>query len=494
MSEQQSSYRQIFKATSIFGGVQVFNILVSIVRSKVAALFLGTEGFGIVGLFNSTLDMVRNITSLGINQSAVRDISEAAGCEDKGRVRSTVTMVRFWYWITGFLGMLVVLALSPYLSEWTFGNRDYTWSFVFLSVIPLLTSINVGQLAILQGLRQLKRLALSNLYGGAIGLVFLIPFYYYWGVRGIVPYLIVASLISLLLSWYYVRRLRIASVVQSWRTNFRSGTNMMQLGIMLMLAGTLGSFVGYLIRIFISHTGGLEDVGLFTAGFSLIDTYIGLVFTAMGTDFYPRLSAVNRDNAAVSQLVNHQAEVGVLILSPLLAILMLFAPVVLTILYSSRFTPIAGMIQCALLGILLKSTATTMAYVLLAKADVKLFFIRELLSYFYYICFALFGYHYGGLVGVGISFAAVYVLNVVQVILMVRIKYYINLTRAYIKLLLVHYGLLFIMFLNVAFISSPLVKYVVGVILLMIVGYLSYVGLDKRVGLSDFLRSKLKKQ
>lgn len=493
MSEQQSSYRQIFKATSIFGGVQVFNILVSIVRSKVAALFLGTEGFGIVGLFNSTLDMVRNITSLGINQSAVRDISEAAGCEDEGRVRSTVTMVRFWYWITGFLGMFVVLVLSPYLSEWTFGNRDYTWSFVFLSVIPLLTSISAGQLAILQGLRQLKRLALSNLYGGAIGLVFLIPFYYYWGIRGIVPYLIVASLISLLLSWYYVRRLRIASVVQSWRTNLRSGTHMMKLGIMLTLAGTLGTGVGYLIRIFISRTGGLDDVGLFTAGFSLIDTYTGLVFTAMGTDFYPRLSAVNRDNAAVSQLVNHQAEVGVLILSPMLVAFMLFAPVVLTVLYSSKFVPITGMIQWAILGVLLKASSWPMAFVLMAKGELKLFLWVEAIAHGYYFLFVIICYYFWGLTGIGVGFILNYLCYCIHVGYLMRKRYSIVFKKQYISLFATS-SLLCICIFVVVNVLSTVWTYIVGLPVLFIVCWLSYCELDKRIGIKEIVKSKLRRK
>ncbi len=44
MSDQQSSYRQIMKATSIFGGVQVFQIIIQIIRSKFVALYLGPMG------------------------------------------------------------------------------------------------------------------------------------------------------------------------------------------------------------------------------------------------------------------------------------------------------------------------------------------------------------------------------------------------------------------------------------------------------------------
>jgi len=37
---EQTSYKQIVKATSLFGGVKVFNIIIAIIRSKfIAVLF-----------------------------------------------------------------------------------------------------------------------------------------------------------------------------------------------------------------------------------------------------------------------------------------------------------------------------------------------------------------------------------------------------------------------------------------------------------------------
>ena len=60
MSEQQSAYRQIIKVTSLFGGVQVINIIVSIIRSKFIAVFLGPVGMGISGLLISTTSIMRH--------------------------------------------------------------------------------------------------------------------------------------------------------------------------------------------------------------------------------------------------------------------------------------------------------------------------------------------------------------------------------------------------------------------------------------------------
>ena len=145
MSKQQSSYRQIFKATSLFGGVQVFNILIGIVRVKFVAILLGTAGVGMISLFNAPMQMIMSITGLGIALSAVRDISEASASGERSRIAKTVRTLKRWSWFTGMLGALVTIVLAPKLSEWSFGNKEYTWAFIWLSVTMVLQAISKGQ-------------------------------------------------------------------------------------------------------------------------------------------------------------------------------------------------------------------------------------------------------------------------------------------------------------------------------------------------------------
>ena len=51
MSEnEKGAYRQVLKYTGIFGGVQGLNVVVSLVRNKLAAVLLGPAGMGLVSL------------------------------------------------------------------------------------------------------------------------------------------------------------------------------------------------------------------------------------------------------------------------------------------------------------------------------------------------------------------------------------------------------------------------------------------------------------
>jgi O-antigen/teichoic acid export membrane protein len=135
MQEQRSSYRQIVKATSLFGGVQFFQILISVVRSKFVAILLGPSGMGIVGLLTSTTGLITGLTNFGLGTSAIKNISEATATNDNARISSVITVMRRLVWLTGLLGAIVTLVFSPWLSEFTFGNRDYTLCMHFVYVV-----------------------------------------------------------------------------------------------------------------------------------------------------------------------------------------------------------------------------------------------------------------------------------------------------------------------------------------------------------------------
>jgi O-antigen/teichoic acid export membrane protein len=76
--------------------------------------------------------------------------------------------------------------------------------------------------------------------------------------------------------------------------------------------------VSYITRIYIGREGGIGEVGLYNTGFAIIGTYVGLVFSAMGKDYYPRLSGVAHNNQLAKITINQQAELAILIIAPIL--------------------------------------------------------------------------------------------------------------------------------------------------------------------------------
>jgi len=480
MSEQQSSYRQIMKATSLFGGVQVFQILIQIIRSKFIAVLLGPTGMGIAGLLNSTIGLISGLTNFGLGTSAVKNIAEANETNDEKRIATVITVLRRLVWITGTLGTVITLILSPWLSQLTFGNKNYTLAFIWISITLLFNQLTSGQMVLLQGMRKLQYLAKANVYGSALGLILTIPLYYKWGVDAIVPGIIIASLISLSMSLIFSSRIKVQSVKVSKVRTIAEGKNMLMMGFMISLSGLIGMGASYLLRIFISNIGGVAQVGLYSAGFTIIGTYVGLVFTAMGTDYYPRLSAVAADNGKAKQLINEQAEIAILILAPILCGFLVFINWVVILLYSTKFVAVNEMIHWAALGMYFKAASWSIGFVFLAKGASKIFFWSELIANIYLLLFNIGGYYWFGLQGLGVSFLVSFIIVFFQVYLIAKIKYAFTFTQTFITIFGIQCLLGLLCFINIKIISTPY-SYINGTIIIIISSLYSIYELNHRL-------------
>ena len=459
MSEQQSAYRQIMKATSIFGGVQVFNILIGIIRSKFVAVLLGPTGMGIAGLLAATTGMIAGLTNFGLGTSAIKDISAAHGTGNTVRVSTVVTIFRRLVWITGLLGSIITLAFSQWLSQVTFGNKEYTYAFILISITLLLNQISTGQGVLLRGMREIGYMAKSGMIGSVLGLLTTIPLYYLYGINGIVPGIIVTSVTSLLLTWYFSRKLCIKPVYVSKVRTIAEGKGMLKMGFMISLSGLITLGASYIVRIYISNTGGVDQVGLYNAGFAIINTYVGLVFTAMSTDYYPRLSAVAHSNEKSREVINQQAEIALLILAPIIMVFLVFINWVVIILYSTKFLPVKDMILFAALGMFFKAASWAIAFIFLAKGASKLFFWNELFTNIYLLAINIAGYYFWGLTGLGISFLVAYILYLIQVFVVARLKYDFGYTTAFYKIFLLQrpWHVLVLWWLSLWIVPTPMV-------------------------------------
>lgn len=488
MQEQKSSYRSIMKATSLFGGVQIFNIIIAIVRSKIIAVLLGPAGMGIVGLLTSTTGLVSSLTNFGLGTSAIRDIAAASESGDQNRINKVVVVFKRLVWITGLLGTVITFILAPWLSQLTFGNNEYTIAFMWLSCSLLFNQLASGQNVLLQGMRKLKYLAKANMLGSFIGLLISAPLYYYYRIDGIVPAIILTALFLLGITWYFARKIKIERTAVTPKETIFEGKGMLKMGFMLSLSGLITTGASYIVRVFISNTGSLEDVGLYNAGFAIIGTYVGLVFTAMSTDYYPRLSRISHDNKKSNLLINQQAEIAVLILSPILTVFIIFINWAVILLYSTEFTPVNGLLQWAALGMYFKAATFSIAYILLAKAASQTFFWSEVVANAYLLLFNILGYKYFGLTGMGFSFLISYIFSLFQVYFIANYKYEFNFSITFYKIFGIQLFLGILCFAITMFVSTPF-AYILGSPFILISVWYSFKELDKRMDLKGIINN-----
>lgn len=486
---KQSTYRSLFKATSLFGGLQVYQILISIVKSKFIAILLGPVGVGIQGLLQSGTEVIRTLTTFGLSQSAVREVSEAAGNNDEDRVKLVTSVINKLVWLTGLLGTVVVMVLSPYLSQSLFGNYDYTLPFIFLSITLLLEQLSSGQKVILQGLRKLKELAKASAWGSTIGLIVSIPLYYLFGVNGIVPTLILSSITTVLLSWAYSKQYTKNCPRVTVRQTFKEGRTMLAMGIAMSVSNILITVCAFVLRSYISNNGGTEIVGYYTAGFTIVTTYFSMIFNALATDYYPRLAAVNSDNKKCRDLSNDQGDIASLIMTPLLLICLVFMPLILQVLYSDKFLEANAFVTWAVVGMLFKLASWLIAFQFIAKGETKLYIINETLLNSYTLALSLLGYKYAGLAGLGVAYSLSNVLYFIQVFVIAKVRYEYHFSSSFARLFIGQNLLVAICLLVVLYVNT-VGTYVLGSTIIIVSIIYSLYGLDKKMDLRNILRKR----
>lgn len=421
--KRKSTYDHVVKYTGLFGGVQGLGLLTSIIRNKLVAELLGPAGMGLINLFNAATTLVSNSTNFGIPFSAVRHVSELYEKGGEKALSDFIQVVRTWSIATGLLGMLVCVLCSPLLSTY-YSDSTIGWlSFVCASPVIGLTAVSAGELAILKGTRRLRRVAMQSLLNSFFALIISVPLFYMWGEKAIIWSLLLVALSTMLTSVYFSFKCFPLSLQCGIRHSFDEGKRMISLGTAFILAGILGSGVEFLIRAYMVRTGSEVEVGMYNAGYLITVTYASMVFMAMETDFFPRLSAVNDDVEKSNLLVNRQIEASVLLISPMLVALMVALPILLPLLYNEEFLPVIGMAQCAIFSMYMRSVALPVSYMSLAKGRSRVYLFTEAVYDVAAVLLIISGYSLGGLRGAGVALSLAATFDLVLVWLTTRRLY-----------------------------------------------------------------------
>lgn len=425
-----NSYKQILKSTGIVGGAQVLNIVIGIFRTKIIALLLGPEGIGFLGIFQSIVDMIRNATSFGINFSGVKDIAEAVESSKEEEKSKIIYVVRRWALFTGFLGLLVGILFCIPLSEYAFGNNSYATDVLWVSFSILFTSISAGQIAILQGVRRIVQMAKATLYGSILGTILTLPLYYFYGRNGVVPGIIVVSLGSILISWLYTKDIPLKKVTLKISEIFFAGLGMAKTGLFIIISGFGVAVTMYAMRaMIIDKVGsgpngielGLASVGMFQAVWTISRSYTGTLTNAMLADYFPRLSAVNKDNEATNRLINEQLEMTLLVGVPLILLMIIFAPFVINLLYSSSFDQAIPLLQWQMAGTYFTLLSWPLGVIFLAKGKGQFCIVNDISWCILYYLLVFLTWKNLGFISLGVIFPLVGLINVFVIIIEMRL-------------------------------------------------------------------------
>lgn len=394
------------------GGVAGITMILGMIRTKFAAVLIGTGGVGLLASFNAIQGLIGTLAGLGIGSSAVRDVAVAVAKNDQRAVGRAVLTLRRMCWLTGALGLLTMVALSPLIGQLTFESNEHNYEIASLGLIILFGNISGGQMALIQGSRRIGDMARATIVSAVVATVITIGFYLWLGLRGIVPGLVLSAAVQLIISWQFAKRVPVPAVGMTWHESFKEAGSMVKLGVAMMWTGLAGSLVSYATVTIITNQYDLHAVGIYTAAFALSGIFVNFVLNAMGADYYPRISGLAGDAPAMNTLINQQIEVGLLIATPGLLLMIVCAPWLIEIFYTQEFGDAYKLLQWFLLGCFGRVVGFPFGYALMADKKTGLFFLTQTVAHGLHVLLIWLGLILLGLEGVSVAFATLYIVAV----------------------------------------------------------------------------------
>ena len=465
-----ASYSHVLMFTGIFGGVQGLKLVVSLIRNKLSSILLGTTGFGLLGVYSSITEFITNCCNCGIPLNTTQKVSELYENGTPEEMRDFVRIVRTWVVWTAVAALLLSVLLSPLVS-YLFFHKEWSHIGEVILLTPVVVAYLVagGECSLLKGQRQLRSVATIESIVAVTTLLSTVPFYYYWGLNGIIFALIFSTLISAVVHLYFSVRIMPYHITPFRMDVLRKGWPFVRRGLPYVVSGIATSAATMAVPIIILNSGSVDDVGLYRAAFAIMVGYAGMVFVAMEADYYPRLSSVHQHTDQMNRCLNQQIDVCVLLVTPLLILLTLCLPVAIRLLYTREFMSMTTMSLCATFYTFFRAIMLPVAYVPLAKGKSMVYLGVELASNLVFCLFIWLGWTVYGLPGIGVALSLTALFDVVVVLLVNGCLYGCRLSARTIRLSLVQF-LLLAVHVAVCFLPVLWLKITVGAALFLVSG------------------------
>jgi antigen flippase len=357
------------------GSATVANLLVTAITVKIIAMFTGPAGVGAWSLLRQCQQSAVAIGTCSGAISFIRGISQLSGKERSQFIRT----VAVTYLLLGGCVTLGMILLSARLASWVGTLNAHI--FALLAVPVAIGILRDYLIALLNGMRAIGRLALAQIFGAVAAALMAYPVALLVAkgdFSGFVLLMLTVGVISSLAAIYFIWRAKwgLDIVVRPYWT-LDSFKRFAGLAGTLATIGIVASVTLFACRVLIARYRGINEAGYFDVAWSLGLTYVGLILNAFGTYYLPKLSSM-ADKEQV-ELIQYVGKLTIMAMTPLIVLMTLIKPWIISMFYSAEFMPSLGIFQLLLVADYLKMSTWVFSIVVMVRGLEKPFLIGNVL-------------------------------------------------------------------------------------------------------------------
>lgn len=409
----------LFK-TSFYTSISTaINLLSGFIVIKVVAVKIGPEGIAYVGQFQNTTAIFTMLATAATTVGVVKYLAQyREDAEKSQKIINTAFLISFFSSLV--IGILVML-MSRSLSMLAFKNTDY-WIVYFLFGLLIMTvAFNIIFSAILNGLKQIKRLTIVSICSSLIGVACTLIGAFSFGLMGVLLAGNAAAIVVFIINIIVFKRSGIKWVpdLNSWDT-----PTIKMLAAFSLMAVVSGFFVPAMqiaVRNKIITGFSVTEAGYWQAITRISDYYLSFISSVLGVYYMPRLSELT-DKIQLRNEIIKGYKIILPVVGAIALCIWLFRGIIIHILFTPEFLPMKPLFAFQLLGDFFKIGSWLLAYLMLAKAMTKTYIITEIGFSISFIFLSYIFLEKYGIIGATYSFCINYALYWVVMFFIMRKK------------------------------------------------------------------------
>ncbi len=335
--------RKIVKSTSFLVISKTVQFLVGIVRSKIAAVTIGTTGVGLFSQVSYMVNMISHTTLMSMNDGLVKLIAER---KSKKEFPEILKRLMKSYSVLILISSLVIIILSLIfagsLTKFFFGDEKYLVYFLIgLSCLPV-TIANSLSFALLKSHKATKLISRSNISSSVITVIAFVPLILLFKTTGAVISVAVNYVTLLIINNYQARKEILKSVgvgfrqIFSSRSDPRSTREILRFAIFGLTSGAALIASESICRAIVINRLGIDKMGIYSPITSWGNVFQGFILSSLGIYLFPRISEA-QSNTETNGVINDFFRLITFIMMPFIILAIPFRNIIIPIFYSRDF-------------------------------------------------------------------------------------------------------------------------------------------------------------
>ncbi len=392
---------------SLLNGIAVMvKVASSLVLNKVLAIYVGPNGYAIIGQFQSAVSILTSLAG-GVVANGVTKATAQHFDDEARQYAIWRTAIRFSL-IASLLASVSLLFIGDWLSEWLLHRADMSDVFALLGLSLPAMAVNNLLIAIINGKKEVGILVAANIVGSIINVLVTGILTYKLGLYGALVAYAINPAVAILSTTVLVSRCRWLKVGYLWgKMNQPALRELSGFGVM-GLTSVLTVPVSYmLIRDHLVHNLGLAAAGYWQAMWGISGIYLMLVTSTLSVYYLPRLAEIRTAQELKAEIIKVYRFVLPVVIVGALTIFILRDFIIHT-LFTQDFLPMRELFQWQLVGDVIKLGSWVLAYVMQGRAMIKVFVVTEVIFSFSFVLLSWLFVDIFGLIGVSMAYAINY--------------------------------------------------------------------------------------